>query len=180
MGTGADQVKGWDDWQWFGLWFFLEFRLGLEGGHVPDLLDLPIQVVYNFLHVFELKGEFGPLLSRVGELLDQICVFLGGPLDLLVSPFDSEVSLLVDFLNFRIDVSDMSFYLIHAASVVIVAFVLRHKLKIFVVDGVHLLLVILAVAAFGLGHRLYLLADAAQFYSAVLGEVLLGLQLLLQ
>lgn len=132
------------------------------------------------MHVFELEGELGPLLSRAGELLYQIRVFLGGPLDFLVPSFDGDVSLLVDFLDLCIDMSDMSFYLIHPASVVIVAFIFGHELEIFVVDGVHLLLVILTVAALGLCHRLYLLADATQLDGAVLGEVLLGLQLLLQ
>lgn len=132
----------------------------MEGGHVSDLFDLPIQVIYNLLHVFELKGEFGPILSGVGQLLDQIRIFLCSPLYLLIPSFDGKISLLVDFLDLCIDMPNMSFYLIHTASIMIIPFILRHELEIFVVNSIHLFLVILAIAAFGLGYRLDLLTNA--------------------
>lgn len=125
------------------------------------MFDLPVQVVYNFLHVFELKGEFGPILSGVGEFLDQIRIFLGRSLDLLIPSFDGKISLFVDLLNLCIDVPNMSFNLIHTAGVMIIAFVFRHELEVFVINGVHLLLVIFAIAAFGLGYSLDLLTNAA-------------------
>ena len=133
----------------------------MEGGHVSDLFDLPIQVIYNLLHVFELKGELSPILSGVGKFLDQIRIFLGSPLYLLIPSFDGKISFLIDFLNLCIDMPNMSFYLIHTASIMIIPFILRHELEILIVNGVHLLLVILTIAAFGLGYRLDLLANAA-------------------
>lgn len=125
------------------------------------MFDLPVQVVYDFLHIFELKGEFGPILSGVGEFLDQIRIFLGSPLDLLIPSFDSKISLFVDLLDLCIDMPNMSLNLIHTTRVVIIAFVFRHELEVFVINSVHLLLVILAVAAFGLGYSLDFLTNAA-------------------
>lgn len=55
---------------------------------------------------------------------------------------------------------NMPFYLIDPPCVVVIAFVFGHTLEVFAVDVVHLLLVVLAVAALGLCHRLDLLANA--------------------
>ena len=64
--------------------------------------------------------------------------------------------------------ADMAFYLIDAPGVLVVALVLAHELEVLAIDGVHLLLVVLTVAALGLRHGLDLLADAAQLYPSVL------------
>lgn len=180
MRAGTHQVKCGNHWQWFGFWFFLQFWLGLLRGHVPDLLDLPGKVVDDLLHVLELKSKLGPVLTRIGKFLNEISVFLRGSLYLLIPAFDGKIGFLVDFFYLCVDVTDMAFDLIDSPGVVVVALVLGHKLEILVVNGVHLLLVVLAVAALRLCYVLDLLANAAKLDPSVLCEVLLGLQLILQ
>ena len=130
------------------------------------------------MYISEFHHELVSLLSRLSKFFDKICIFLSSSLYLLLFLSEGFISRFVYNWNLLINMVDMPLNFLCSSWILIVTSALTHKFDVFLVNILHLRLVVFFIWVFWLHCFFDLLCYFLYSYTSFFGHLFLLLKLL--